>query len=199
MIIIFIIIDEKMFDFTAIRNQITHDLAPMCVNNYLILNEIGVLPKELTKCIIYDLFSTSNEIVMLKEDIILLEKQSLFHLIHTCFNPYNNIDILSLEYNKYISMDINDKQYRFLMADFVEYDSAITTCVETLYLLNNNIFDILFKRYCNQASTYNVYTYNVYTYNVYILNYQRNIEFHINKMKLPKKYSSLLSIKTNFS
>ena len=182
---------KKMFNFTAIQNQIANDLAPMCVNNYLILNEIGVLPKELTKHIIYDLFLMSDEIVILKEDIILLEKNSLFDLIYTCFNPYNNIDILSPEYNKYINMDINDKQYRFLMADFVEYDLAITTCVKDLYSLNNNIFDELFKKYCTENNKYK-------GKESYIRHYQTNIEFYINKMKLPKKYSLLLSIRTEF-
>ena len=178
-----------MFDFTTIQKQIIYDLTPICINNYLIINEINILPKELVKSIIYDLFLISNEIVLLKDDIIRLEKNSIFELISTCFNPYNNIDILSPEYNKYINMDINDVQRRFLMPDFNNYILTITTCTETIYLLHNNIFDILFNRYCNKNNTYK---------DIYIKDHQNNIDYYINIMKLPKKYSSLLSIKTQF-
>jgi hypothetical protein len=170
-----------MFDFTAIKNAIIHDIKPICIQNYLILSEINILPKELVKNIIYCTFELVDEIVMLKEDIILLEKDSLFQLISTCFNPCNNIDILFPEYNKYISMDINDIQHRFAMTNCIKFDSEIIICTEKLYVLNKNIFDLLFNRYCGKNDSYK---------RVYIENYQRNIQYYINKMKISKEYSS---------
>ena len=144
----------------------------------------SLLPKELIKHIMYLSFVINDEIVLLQEDIIDLEKECLFNLIHCCFNPFNNIDILSPEYTKYIDLDINDVQYRIDMINFDEYHSVITSCIEKLYLLDNNIFTILLKRYYNKSNK-----------SQFIENYKRNIKFYANKMKISRKYSSLLTIK----
>ena len=176
-----------MFDFTAIKKAITDDLRSICINNYLILNEINVLPKELINEIIYYTFITTDEIIKLEQDIINLEKDSLSRLINTCFNPYNNIDILSPEYNDYIDWDINKE--RLNITDFIEYNKMIIKGSEKLYSLNNDIFDILFKRYYDQNESLG---------QRYIINYKKNINFYMDQMKISTKYSSLLFIKTNF-
>lgn len=153
-----------MFNFTAIQKAIIHDLKPICMNNYLILNEINILPKELIKSIISYTFEISDEMILLNEDIIFLEEYSLFDLIHICYNPFsinidlliNNIDILFPEYNNFLNLNINNLHRKPLTKSYDEYGSLVRKCVKNLYVLNNDIFDILFRRYCDQRDS-NIY------------------------------------------
>lgn len=174
-----------MFDFKAIENAIIDDLKPICINNYLILNEINVFPKELVKYIIYYRFEISDEIITLKEDIIYIEKACLVQLLHICFNPYNNIDILSPNYDKYIDMDINDLQHRLKQTSLTEYHLLIKIGVDKIYDLGSNICEILIKRYYDKNNYRRICT-------------EEDIKSCINNMKTAHKYSSLLSIRNDF-
>lgn len=184
-----------MFDFTAIKHAIINDLKPTLINNYLILNEINTLPKELINIIINFSFEISDEMITLKEEIILSEKCSLYRLIDICYDPFkfdqlNNyicIDILSPEYNKYLILNISNLHHQPLINAFKTYKSLIRKCVKDLYSVNNNIFDILFKRYCKQKDSTS-----------YINNFKEKLRSFQRKIKLPEKYSSLLSVKTEF-
>ena len=184
-----------MFNFTSIKNAITDDLRPICINNYLILNEINILPKELINEIIYYTFITTDEIIKLEQDIIYLEKDSLYQLIYFCyplrgtFSQTENINILSPEYNKYLNLDSKYFCRVPLSKAWNKYNKILIKCVEKLYSLNNDIFNILFKRY---------YDLNNSRGRIYIEDYESNVKSYINKMKISSKYSSLLSIKTNF-
>ena len=180
-----------MFDFTAIQDAIIDDLRPTYINNYLILNEINILPKELIKHIMYLSFITNDEIMMFKEDITNLEKKCLFYLIYTCCNPIkinispdDNVNILSPEYNKYLNFNLDNLLSKPLGKLHDKYVSSVTKCVKQLYSLNDDIFDILFKRYCDQKDS-----------TKYIKEYKRDIKFYANTMKISRKYSSLLTIK----
>lgn len=150
------------------------------------------------KIIINFTFEISDEMVTLKEEIIFSEKCSLYDLINICYYPFNfnqlnntidnNIDILSPEYNKYLILNISNLHRQPLVNAFTEYRSLIRKCVKDLYSLDNNIFDILFKRYCEQKDNTS-----------YINKYKENLRNYRRKMKLAPIYSSLLSIKTEFS
>jgi hypothetical protein len=143
-----------------------------------------ILTQELIKHIIYDLFTISDEIILLNKDIIFLDKYSLFELINICYDPFkininqsfHNIDILYPEYNEYLQLNINNLYRMPLIKASDKYISLIIKCVEKLYSLNNDIFDILFKRYCDQKDS-----------TEYIKKYKKNLKFYISRMKISEK------------
>jgi len=183
-----------MFDFSKIRNAIIKDLQPICIHNYLILNKINILPKELIKEIIYHRLLISDEMIKLNKDIEILEQNCLYKLIDNCYSPfdhlirgniYQRIDILSPEYNQYLNLNINWLKISLPKACKM-YSSEITGCAKKLYYIENDIFDILFKRYYQQKDGI-----------AYIQNYKNGLLYYASNMETSYKYARLLLIRND--
>ena len=87
--------------------------------------------------------------------------------------------------NKYLILNVSRLYRQPFIKSCEEYESLIRKCVKYLYSLNNNIFDILFKKYCDKKDG-----------SEYINFYKRNLMNYQRGMKLQEKYSSLLRIKS---
>lgn len=154
-----------MFDFTDVEIAVINDLKSMYVQQYLILNESNILPKEVNLIIMYDRLQISDNLQAIRKDIEYSHKNSMAFLIARSLDY--SIDIL-LEYDNYL-MDLPCIRYWGNREYFYhqQYDTPQNICIDLLYSLDNNIFYKLLSDYLIK---------NDQTINSYKINYDMNLE-----------------------
>lgn len=139
-----------MIDFSKVEKAIIDDMKIICVNNYLILNNINILPKEVNFIIAYNRFLISEELKQLYKDI----KHSYYLNFRTLIDT-TGIDILS-EYSIYFENlpkicydDCSD------LDKYIKHESHLKDCINLLFSLNKNCFyELIFK---NMNESYKIY------------------------------------------
>jgi hypothetical protein len=88
----------KMIDFRVVERNVINEYKPMLINNYLIINELNLIPKEVTWLIIENLYHLQNDVQNLYHDRNLINFTDLYSLSliaiqHKCLINYSDYGI----------------------------------------------------------------------------------------------------------
>ncbi len=156
-----------MLDFTDVENAIINDLKPICIDNYLILNQLN-LPKEVNLLIVYAQLQVFDEMILLRKDIYNLRIDRISSRMKDAI--LSRLDILG-EYKPYLTDNTSDSIYK---------------CAVLLYEKNNQIFNMLNYQYYKQCADRHGITFEFLYY------FPLNFHYYIGTMETHEKYSSLL-------
>lgn len=156
-----------MLDFTDIEKAIIHDLKPVCIYNYLILNQFNLLPNEVNLLIVYDQLQVSDAMILLRKDIYHLRIDEIRSSIISA-RSYS-IDILSPEYGL-TNCNLTDQE----CVRLYKMDDQIGS------ILRSRINDAMSKKYEHFSEMLNLIPFN--------------FRYYIKQMETNKKYSKLLKM-----
>lgn len=107
----------KMIDFRVVERNVINEFKPMLVNNFLMINELNLIPKEVTWLIIENLYHLQNDVQNLYHGKNLINFTDLYCLSLIAIQNKDFID-----YTDYgLSDEINDLLKQFIIDIFKSF------------------------------------------------------------------------------